>query len=177
MTSRYGMIHGRFQPFHLGHLEYMQAALDRCQTLIIAITNPDPESIREEAAATHRHRPEANPFTFFQRLTMIRETVLDEGVPLSRVMFIPFPINIPERWRYYIPEDVVQFIRIFSEWEETKVERFRQQGYRVEVLHPGIAKEITATEVRRRLQAGENWEELVPAAVARVIKQIQTDDL
>ena len=27
MLSAYGMIHGRFQPFHRGHLEYALAAL------------------------------------------------------------------------------------------------------------------------------------------------------
>ena len=47
----------------------------------------------------------------------------------------------------------------------------------MEVLHPGAIKEVTATEVRRRLEAGENWEELVPPAVARVIKQIRAGEL
>ncbi|MFQ6019246.1 MAG: adenylyltransferase/cytidyltransferase family protein [Dehalococcoidia bacterium] len=177
MSVRYGMIHGRFQPFHLGHMEYLQAALERCQTLIVAITNPDPESIREEMTSGHRHRPEANRFTFFQRLTMIREAVLAEGIPLSRLIFIPFPINIPDRWHYYIPKEVVQFIRVFSEWEETKAERFRQQGYRVEIVHPGIAKAIAGSEIRRRLDNGEEWEELVPPAVARVIKQVAAGEL
>lgn len=176
-AAPFGMIHGRFQPFHRGHLEYLKAALERCQILIVAITNPDPESIREEAAARHRHRPEANPFTYFQRLMMIQETLLDEGIPPGRVIYVPFPINIPERWHYYVPKDVVQFIRVFSEWEQTKVERFRQQGYRVEVLHEGITKEIEGTEIRRRLEAGEDWEELVPPAVTRVIKRIKAGEL
>jgi len=171
------MIHGRFQPFHLGHFEYMKAALERCQTLIIAITNPDPESVRAETAANHRHRPEANTFTFFQRLMMIRETLIDEAIPLSRAIIVPLPINIPERWHYYIPKDVVQFIRVFSEWEETKTERFRQQGYQVEVLHPGISKEISGTEVRRRLEADEDWEALVSPSVQRVINKIRAGEL
>ena len=93
MNARYGMIHGRFQPFHLGHLTYLRAALERCETLII------PATIREEAEASHRHRQEANPYSFFQRQMMIRETLLDEGVDLQQVVFVPFPINFPERWR------------------------------------------------------------------------------
>jgi len=35
------MIHGRFQPFHNGHLEYMRGAADRSDELWIGITNPD----------------------------------------------------------------------------------------------------------------------------------------
>ena len=108
MNARYGMIHGRFQPFHLGHVTYLRAALERCQTLIVGITNPDPATIREEAEASHRHRDDANPYSFFQRQTMIRETLLDEGVDLRRVVFVPFPINFPERWQHYVPPGTVQ---------------------------------------------------------------------
>jgi len=36
-----GMIHGRFQPFHTGHLEYLVAAAGRCRRLAVGITNPE----------------------------------------------------------------------------------------------------------------------------------------
>ncbi len=53
------------------------------------------------------------------------------------------------------------------------MERLRQQGYAVEVLHPGVSKDVEATGVRRRMASGEDWEELVPQAIARVIRRIQ----
>jgi cytidyltransferase-like protein len=177
MKVRYGMIHGRFQPFHLGHLTYLRAALERCQTLIIGITNPDPATVREEAEASHRHRQEANPYSFFQRQMMIRETLLEEGVDLKRVVFIPFPINFPERWRYYVPPGTVQFIRVFSDWERKKVERFRQEGYEVQVLHRGAKKEVEAREVRARMDSGADWRPLVPRGVARVLDRIAAGEL
>jgi cytidyltransferase-like protein len=177
MKPRYGMIHGRFQPFHVGHLTYLRAALEGCKTLIIAITNPDPAAIREEAEASHRHRSDANPYSFFQRQIMIRETVLDEGVDLRRVVFIPFPINFPERWKYYVPPGTVQFIRVFSDWERKKVERFREAGYVVEVLHPGAVKEVEAKDVRALMESGGDWRSLVPSAVARVIDRVAAGEL
>ncbi|HLB26627.1 MAG TPA: adenylyltransferase/cytidyltransferase family protein [Dehalococcoidia bacterium] len=177
MKHRHGMVHGRFQPFHLGHLAYLQAALQRCDTLIVAITNPDPSAVREEAEASHRHRDDANPYTFFQRQMMVREALLDEGVDLRRVVFTPFPINFPERWQYYLPPDTVQFIRVFSDWERKKVERFRGAGYTVEVLHPGAEKEVEATDVRALMASGGDWRALVPAAVARVIDRIAAGEL
>ncbi len=64
---RWGMIHGRFQPFHLGHLEYLRLAAERSEMLIVGITNPDPGQIAEEETAQHRHRDEANPYTYFER--------------------------------------------------------------------------------------------------------------
>jgi nicotinamide-nucleotide adenylyltransferase len=172
MKPRYGMIHGRFQPFHNGHLEYLRLALERCETLLIGITNPDPAQTAEESTSDHRHLAESNPYTFFERLLMIRETVIGEGIPLERLVFIPFPVNLPDRWRYYVPPDVVHYLRVFSPWEQAKVERLREQGYQVQILQPGIGKEIEATEVRRRLQAGDDWRSLVPAGVARVIEAL-----
>lgn len=35
-----GVVHGRFQPLHLKHMEYILAAKMRCQKLYIGITNP-----------------------------------------------------------------------------------------------------------------------------------------
>ena len=35
------MIHGRFQPFHNGHLAYLCGAAARCDELFVGITNPD----------------------------------------------------------------------------------------------------------------------------------------
>lgn len=169
------MIHGRFQPFHNGHREYLHHALERCQTLLVGITNPDPAQIAEEATSDHRHLAESNPFTFFERLTMIRETVIEDGISLPRVVTVPFPVNSPDRWRYYVPADHVHFVRVFSDWEQTKVDRLREAGYRTEVLDPGVEKEIEATEVRRRMSVGEDWESLVPPAVARVLRELRRD--
>ena len=166
------MIHGRFQPFHNGHWDYCRLALERCQTLIIGITNPDPSQIALEATADHRHRDHANPFTFFDRQRMIRAALQDAGVPLERIIFIPFPINIPQRWSYYVPPQALQFVRVFSDWERTKVDRLRAAGYQVEVLTPGADKGIEATEIRRRLQAGEDWRALVPVGVASILQEI-----
>lgn len=174
-TARFGMIHGRFQPFHNGHWDYCRLALERCRTLIIGITNPDPSQIAPEATADHRHRDDANPFTFFERQRMIRAALADAGIALERVIFVPFPVNLPQRWPYYVPAEAVQYVRVFSDWEQTKVERLRAAGYAVEVLTPGAAKDIEATEIRRRLQAGEDWRALVPAGVARVLADVRPD--
>ena len=165
------MVHGRFQPFHVGHLEYLRLTADRCETLIVGITNPDPTQIAEEETAAHRHHDDANPFTYFERMRMIREVLRDEGLA-DRSTIVPFPVNLPDRYRYYVPRDVTHFIRVFSDWEATKAQRLRDAGYDVEVLQPGAEKAIEATEVRRRMNAGEPWSDLVPAAVARVIGEL-----
>ena len=42
------MIHGRFQPFHLGHLEYLAGAASEADEVWVGITNPDPTRVRPE---------------------------------------------------------------------------------------------------------------------------------
>lgn len=172
MCVRYGMVHGRFQPFHTGHLHYTLAALKRSEHLIIGITNPDPSETQGEVTDTQRHTPEANPFTFFERQWMIRAALVEAGVALSRVSIVPFPIHAPKRWAYYCPKETVQFVRVFSEWGREKVSRLQAAGWQVEVLDPGAPKQESGSTVRRCLVQGQGWEHLVPRGVGAVLKQI-----
>ena len=36
-----GVVHSRFQPFHIRHLDYVLTAIDKCDFLYIGIANPD----------------------------------------------------------------------------------------------------------------------------------------
>jgi nicotinamide-nucleotide adenylyltransferase len=164
------MIHGRFQPFHLGHLEYLRGAAERSDEVWVGITNPDPARVKEEPSDPLRHLPESNPFTYAERLLMVTETARDERID---VHVIPFPVNEPELWDAYVPRGAVQFIRHFSEWGGTKIERLRAAGYEVVVLDEGAEKEISGAEVRAALRNGDEWRTLVPAGVARVIDSLQ----
>jgi nicotinamide-nucleotide adenylyltransferase len=167
------MIHGRFQPFHNGHLEYLRGAAEGCDEIFVGITNPDPERIRPEASDPLRHLPESNPYTYVERLLMVKAAARDAGIDLARLHVIPFPVNEPELWHAYVPDDVVQFIRLFSDWGGTKLERLRDAGYEVVVLDEGAAKEVSGAEVRAALREGGDWESLVPPAVAQVLKRLE----
>jgi cytidyltransferase-like protein len=167
------MIHGRFQPFHLGHLEYLKGAAARCEEVFVGITNPDRERIKAEAADPLRHLPESNPFTYVERLLMVKAAAAEAGIEAERLHVIPFPVNEPELWDAYVPGDVVQFIRLFSDWGDTKLDRLRAAGYEIVVLDEGAEKEISGAEVREALRAGDNWEHLVPPAVAALLRQFE----
>jgi nicotinamide-nucleotide adenylyltransferase len=166
------MIHGRFQPFHNGHLAYLLGAYERSEEVFVGITNPDPTRIKPEASDPLRHLPESNPWTYADRLIMAKAAARDAGLDLARVHVIPFPVNEPELWAAYVPEGVTQYIRLFSEWGGTKVDRLRDAGYEVVVLDEGAEKAISGADVRAALRDGGDWEPLVPAAVARVIRSL-----
>jgi nicotinamide-nucleotide adenylyltransferase len=163
------MIHGRFQPFHNGHLEYLRGAAARSERVFVGITNPDPRRIKEEPSDPLRHLPESNPFTYTERLLMVEAVAADEGIP---VHVIPFPVNEPELWPAYVPDGVTQYLRLFSEWGGTKLDRLRDAGYEVVILDEGAEKEISGIDVREALRSERDWESLVPPGVARVIRSL-----
>jgi len=164
------MIHGRFQPFHNGHLEYLRGAAERSDEIWNGITNPDPERIKPEESDPLRHLPESNPFSYAERLLMV--TAVAEMVDVD-VHVIPFPVNQPELWRAYVPPNVTQYIRQFSDWGSTKIERFRSAGYDVVVLDEGAEKEISGADVRAAMRECRDWQSLVPMGVARVIEGLE----
>ena len=167
------MIHGRFQPFHNGHLEYMRGAASLCDELFVGITNPDPTHIKPEAADPARHLPESNPWSYAERLLMVKAAAADLGLDLSQLHVIPFPVNEPELWPAYVPEGVTQFLRLFSDWGGEKLDRLRSAGFEVVVLDEGAEKEVSGTHVREALRSGGDWQSLVPPGVARVLRDLE----
>jgi cytidyltransferase-like protein len=167
------MVHGRFQPFHLGHLEYLRGAALRSDEVFVGITNPDPMRIKPEPSDPLRHLPESNPWSYVERLLMVKAAARDLGLDPETVHVIPFPVNEPELWPAYVPDGVTQYIRRFSDWGETKIERLRAAGYEVVVLDAGVQKDVSGADVRALMRGGEEWEHLVPPGVARVLRSLE----
>jgi nicotinamide mononucleotide adenylyltransferase len=119
-----------------------------------------------------RHLPESNPWSYAERLLMVKGAAGDLDLDLARLHVIPFPVNEPELWPAYVPDGVTQFIRLFSDWGGTKLDRMREAGYEVVVLDEGAEKEVSGADVREALRAEEDWERLVPPGVARVIRSL-----
>jgi nicotinamide-nucleotide adenylyltransferase len=168
------MIHGRFQPFHNGHLEYLRGAAELSDEIWIGITNPDPTRIKPEASDPLRHLPESNPFSYAERLLMAKAAAADIGLEPAAVHVIPFPVNEPELWPAYVPQGVTQYLRLFSDWGGTKLERLREAGYEVVILDEGAEKEISGADVRDALREGRDWRSLVPPGVAPILRDLRS---
>lgn len=171
----WGCVHGRFQPFHRGHLEYALAARERCRRILVGVTNPDPTQVIPEVSNAHRHEAGSNPFTYFERALIVRDSLLAEGLKAREFAIVPFPIQEPGSCRHYVPEGAVHFVRVYSGWEEEKVRRLRAHGFAVEVLDSGKEKAVSGTEVRSRLRSNLPWKHLVPAAAIPIIQEAFTN--
>lgn len=167
-----GCAHGRFQPFHNGHLEYVAAAKQRCAFLWIGLTQFNIRHLAPSQEAAHRQALSSNPFTYWQRVGMIEAALLELSVPRSEFGFSPFPIENPSLLPDFIGLEVFQFTTIVEEWNREKVNRLKRQGYAVEVLWERTEKTPTGQQVRKLISDGDDsWRKLVPPAVAGFIRQ------
>ena len=163
--DKIGVIHGRFQMLHKGHMEYLLAGKERCERLIIGICNPDITLMKYNDASPHRSTSSANPLTYFERYEMIKGAMIEAGA--SNFDIVPFPINFPELIFNYAPKDAKYYITIYDEWGEEKRRLLESLGCEVEVMWKRTDAErfTSGTEVRKRIVSDNDWKELVPASV------------
>jgi nicotinamide-nucleotide adenylyltransferase len=168
-----GVIHGRFQVLHNDHLVYLLAGMALCRHLVVGITNPDPLLTRNESTDPKRSDPAANPLTYFERYTMTRAVLEEADIESSRFSVVPFPINLPELYKYYVPLDALFFLSIYDDWGKRKLEYFTSLGLAAHVLRDVSRdqKGLSATDVRRRMTQNEPWEDLVPPAAVTLMKK------
>lgn len=159
-----GIVCGRFQIFHLEHLQYVMAAWERCEHLIVGITSPDPGVSPTEQADVNRTTLEANPCTYYERMKMVEAVLLEQGLQRDEFDIVPYPIGCPELIQYYVPADGCHFITILDAWGNCKEQRIRDLGYRVQVLWDDKPKGISSTMIRKRMVQGLSWKEYVPEA-------------
>jgi len=172
MTQRVACFTGRFQPFHLQHLEVLSALSQKFERVIIGVTNPDLSDLQEHDASQHRHTDEANPFSYESRVKIIQDSLTGLAQPeFINVQFeiIPFDLTAPESWK--VPAETVFAVRIFSPWEKSKLALFSDQGYETLEL-PAPSKKLSASDIRQSLAAKDsNWKSLVATEATDTIQK------
>jgi len=170
-----GVIHGRFQGLHLDHMMYLKEGFKRSDYLLIGITNFDPFTNPKRSniklSQLSHFKLEANPFTYYERMRMIKESLQEEGVPLEMFDIAPFPIEFPERIHNYAPLDAIYLMSIDDDWGREKLKRLQELDLRTEVMYERThADRLTSgTEIRKLIAKREKWEHLVPPAVYKYI--------
>lgn len=166
------MIHGRFQGLHLGHMEYLLEGKKRCDFLYIGISNPDPGLTRKNSNDTKRSLPEENPFTYSERMFMIRDAMLEAGISREEFEIVPFPINLPELIKYYVPLEALFFVTIYDEWGKHKLETLKSLGVQTDLMWTRSLEDrfTTGKEVRNLIAQNEPWEHLLPKSVTNFIR-------
>ncbi|WP_291319786.1 nicotinate-nucleotide adenylyltransferase [Desulfonatronospira sp.] len=172
------VIHGRFQILHNDHLKYLLAGKAMCRHLVVGITNPDPVLTNSVDSDPSRSQVLSNPLTYFERLVMTREVLLEAGLALEDMTITPLPITRPELFKYYVPMDALFVLSIYDGWGRQKLEQFKTLGLETHVLWEVAPEEkgISAQDIRELMLKGQNWAHLVPEASARLLKKWRIPD-
>jgi nicotinamide-nucleotide adenylyltransferase len=155
-----GLYVGRFQPFHLGHLDAIKFVLKKVDELVIVI-----------GSAQYSHNTN-NPFTAGERLVMIRRALLEDKVDYSKLWIVPVPdVHLHMLWVSAVEGYTPKFNVLYSN-EPLTSRLFMEAGYKVENIPLFERKVYMSTVVREKMLKGDSWRELVPKSVADFILEI-----
>lgn len=155
-----GILIGRMQPVHNGHMQVIKKILEEVDEIIIGIGS---------AQLSHELK---DPFTAGERVLMINQALADADVDPSRYYIIPMQdINFNALWVSHVKLLTPPFSIVYSGNSLVK-QLFCEEGF--EVKQPPLYDRLhlSGTEVRRRILEDSDWEELVPEATVKLIHEI-----
>ncbi len=155
-----GIFVGRFQPFHLGHLMAVKGIFKEVDELVIVV-----------GSSQYSHEID-NPFTTGERISMIKQALEEEGI-LPRCWIIPVPdVQVHMLWVAQVVGHTPRFDVVYSNEPLTRRLFLEDGRFQVKGVPFHERETFSATEIRKRMLRGENWKELVPEGVARLIEEI-----
>jgi nicotinamide-nucleotide adenylyltransferase len=155
-----GIYVGRFQPFHMGHLDAIKNVLQEVEEIVIVI-----------GSAQYSHNTN-NPFTAGERLTMIRQALEEEGIDQNRTWIVPVPdVHLHMMWVSAVEGYTPKFHIVYTNEPLTK-RLFTEANYKVKPLPFYERQFYSSTKIREKMANGENWQNLVPKSVADFIVEI-----
>ena len=156
---RVGLLIGRFQPFHLGHLAAVKYALKEVQFLYIVV------------GSAQRNHERDNPITAGERITMVKSALDGNGVDPSRWMAIPIAdADSHSLWVSTVKSMVPKFDMVFTN-DALTYSLFKEEKIGVVAVPYVDRKSLSATNVRDRILERKDWVSLVPPQVAKLVKE------
>ena len=153
-----GLILGRFQPLHMGHLSLFETVIDNGEELVICI------------GSSNEERTEKNPYTSSERINMIK-AVLSNYKCKYAIYEIP-DINNNNLYVKHLESMVPKFDVVYSGNSLVK-KLFEESGYNV-IVPKLLNREVwQGVSIRQAMKDGDDWEMDVPAVVTEIISEIK----
>ncbi len=157
-----GLLIGRFQPFHLGHLKALQFALSKVDKLWVGL------------GSSNKPVQKNNPFTAEQRKEMILSSIDDSMKEKISIYFIP-DLDNHMKWIEKIDTIVPKFDIIFSNDNLTK-HLYSKRNIQVLSI-PFLNREsLSGTNIRDLIISDQKWENLVPDGTRNFLKNTGTKE-
>ncbi len=173
-----GIVHGRFQPPHNGHIKYILKALEQSQKIIIGICTPKICTAEEAKISGYHCSIEENPLSFEERATLLRGALSVLNIPETQYSFIDFPSDYKDIEKI-IPKNSVFLISRSSTGDDQKIDYLKNLGYETKIiLETSETRDESGTNIREIILNKENdWQNFVPENVADFLKKKFNKDL
>lgn len=157
-----GLMIGRFQPFHNGHLNLVHQILSECDELIIAV------------GSSQFNFTFSNPFTAGERIYFIHNSLVESKIDLSRVYILPI-LNLENNaiWVQHLKCMLPKFDSIYSGnkfVQELLSHSSETFGIHAPVFHN--KNECNGTNIRMNIVMNKEWRNFVPNAVYKIISDL-----
>ena len=156
-----GLMMGRFQPFHLGHLDLVRQILDECDEVVIAITSSQFNYLAKD------------PFTAGERIEMIHNSLKESALDLNKIFVVSIEnqFNIAT-WASYLKSALPSFDKVYSGNDYVAM-LLSDSG--IDVAKPVFLDrpQFNATKIRNMIITDENWKDFVPNAVCELLVKIK----
>jgi len=157
-----GLLIGRFQPFHLGHLEALQFALSKVDKLWIGL------------GSSNKPIEKNNPFSAEERKEMILSSIDDPMKDKISIYFIP-DLDNHVKWIEKIDTIVPKFDIVFSNDELTK-HLYSKRTVPITPI-PFLKRDVlSGTNIRRLIISDQKWNDLVPDGTKNFLIKISAKD-
>ncbi len=158
VNYKIGLVVGRFQPFHKGHLYLFKKALMVCDKIIIAIGS---SNIKDGD----------NPFSYRERVLMLKRVIANEGFEEKILKIIPSPDHPSDNaWLKILLKNAGRFdISIGNnDWTNGIL---KNAGFKVLEIPYLKRTQYQGIFIRKLLREGRNWKALVPSYLVEVIEK------
>lgn len=143
-----GLLIGRFQPFHLGHLEALRYALSKVDNLWVGL------------GSSNKPPQKNNPFSAKQREKMIFDSI-DQSMK-EKISIYPIPdVDNHIKWIEKIDTIVPKFDVVFSNDELTK-RLYSKRSVQVNSIPFVNRDQLSGTNIRSLISSDQPWTDLVP---------------
>jgi len=157
-----GLLIGRFQPFHLGHLDAVLFGLSRTENLFVGIGSSNKSNERK------------NPFSAEERTEMIISSIESSMIDQIKIFNIP-DVDNHEKWTFEIDQIVPKYDAVFTNDEFTKT-LFEKR--KIDVI-PVVLKDrekFSGTNIRNLITEDKNWRDLVPQGTRNVLDSVNAKE-
>jgi len=143
-----GLLIGRFQPFHLGHLEAFRFALSKVDKLWVGL------------GSSNKPAQKNDPFSAEERKEMILSSINDLMKDKISIYFIP-DLDNHVKWIEKIDTIVPKFDIVFSNDELTK-HLYSKRTLQI-IPIPFLKRDVlSGTKIRDLIINDQKWDNLVP---------------